>query len=267
MLDSWPQSARAPRALRLLERVEGLPICAVADRMHRDGKPKLGGAHDQLGEFVLARDLDARSVEPARRLGTERSIHERLDVAEPQQLVAETGAERQSDQSLELVAGMRFPDADRERSVGTEALEDGERTEPAVFVVQRSHAPGVRELHRGARGLDELVLGRTRVDVAEAPRALLAQDAARLTAFVPLDDAARNLQVAVGECERRRVQPERMAVPRLERNGTVAADRVEILFRRFDRGRPVAAPPAAASQPPSSRLAQRLLHARESFLQ
>src|SRR5207302_4063373 len=106
-----------------------------------------------------------------------------------------------------------------------------------------------------------------RIRVAEVPCALLAQHTGWLAAFVELDDSARNLKVAVRKRERSRVQPERMAIARLERNRAVAADRVEVVPRRLDRRRPVAAPPASPAKPALPGLGQRLAHAHESFIE
>ena len=97
---------------------------------------------------------------------------------------------------VEVVPGQRLPDAQAERSLVLEALEDAQRAEPAVLVVHGDDAARERERDRLAAGVDHLVLGRPDVGVAEVPRALLAQDARRLAALVALDDAARHLQLA-----------------------------------------------------------------------
>src|SRR5947209_6400623 len=100
------------------------------------------------------------------------------------------------------------------------------------------------------------------------PRALLAEDAGRFAVPIDLDDAARNPEIAVRERERRGVEPQRMTVARLQRDGPVTADRIEVVPRRFDGRRPVAAPPAATSQP--ARAGRRLggrANTRERFVE
>src|SRR5205823_8896093 len=124
-----------------------------------------------------------------------------------------------------------------------------QRPQPAVLVVDGGDAARVGELDPRAHRVDVLVIGRLDVGVAEVPARLLAQDAGRLAALVQLDDATGHLQVAVRARERRRVEPDRVRIARHQRNGDLAGDRVERLFRRLDLWVPVAAPPAAAEQP------------------
>ena len=145
-----------------------------------------------------------------------------------------------------MVVRERLPHPQREGAFPLELLEDGERSEPAVLVVDRDDAAGVREPDSLARGVHHLLVRRPHVEVAEMPRAFLAQDAGRLALLVALDDAAGNLEVAVRPSEGRRVQPERVVVARHERGRDVARDRVQGFLRRLDGGRPVAAPPAEA---------------------
>ena len=150
-----------------------------------------------------------------------------------------------------MVVRKRLPHPQREGAFPLELLEDGERSEPAVLVVDRDDAAGVREPDSLARGVHHLLVRRPHVEVAEMPRAFLAQDAGRLALLVALDDAAGNLEVAVRPSEGRRVQPERVVVARHERGRDVARDRVQGFLRRLDGGRPVAAPPAEAAEPAS----------------
>jgi hypothetical protein len=100
-----------------------------------------------------------------------------------------------------------------------------------------------------AGGLDHLVLCRANVEVAEVPRALLAQHSGRLAALVAHDDAARDLEVAIRLSEGGRVEPERVVVTGHERRRRVARDPVEHVLRRLDGRRPVAAPPSRPAQP------------------
>ena len=74
--------------------------------------------------------------------------------------------------------------------------------------------------------------------------------------LVRLDHAAGDAQVAVREREGGRVEPERVAVARDQRDRRVRSDRVEVVLRRLDRGRPVAAPPAATADPGAARCAE-----------
>ena len=59
MLDPLPQPARLPGIARLLERVERLAVCPVADRVHSDGEACLRAAAHDLGQLLAARDLHA----------------------------------------------------------------------------------------------------------------------------------------------------------------------------------------------------------------
>ena len=67
-------------------------------------------------------------------------------------------------------------------------------------------------LQPGAHRVEVVVVRDDQVPLLEPPGRLLAQDAGRLAARVPLDDAALDLEVAVRERERRRVEPERVVV-------------------------------------------------------
>ena len=118
---------------------------------------------------------------------------------------------------MELVGPIgrqRLPDANRDWSFGVEPLPEPQRAQPAVLVVDRGDAAGVRELDRPPHRLRVLVVGRLDVRIAEAPAGLLAQDAGRLATFVQLHDAAWNLQVAVRTGERGRIEPDRVRVAR-----------------------------------------------------
>jgi hypothetical protein len=148
-----------------------------------------------------------------------------------------------------VLVRQRLPDAERQRLLVPESVEDAQRSQPAVLVMDGRDAARVRDPDPSAAGLDHLVLGGAGIRVAEVPGALLAQDAGRLAGLVPLDDAARHLELAVREREGGRVEPERVVVLRHERGGDGTRDRVEVGLRRLHGRRPVAAPPAEAAQP------------------
>ena len=199
----------------------------------------------------FARDLDAGAVEHPCCLRAERAVHERLQVADPNEVVAEAAADPERRELVHLLGGDRLPHAQVQRAFLAEALPDAERAEPAVLVVDRGDAARDRDAHAFAGGLDHLVLGRPHVLVAEVPGALLAQHAGRLAALVADDDTALDLEVAVRVRERGRVQPERVVVAGDQRGRRVAGDAVERLLRRLGRRRPVAGAPARAAEPAS----------------
>ena len=117
-------------------------------------------------------------------------------------------------------------------------------------------------LHARAHRLDVLVVGGLDVAVAELPARLLTQDARRLAVLVSLDHAAGHLQIAVGEGERGRVEPDRMRVAGHQRDRPVGDDRVQRALGRVDRRRPFAAPPAPAAEPGRPRRAFERVAAR-----
>src|SRR5437763_8013338 len=93
MLDPRSESERLPDAAHLLERIERLSVREVADGVNGDREPRGGAPANELRELLLARDLDARAVEEARGLRTERPVHERLQVADADEIVAEPSAD------------------------------------------------------------------------------------------------------------------------------------------------------------------------------
>ena len=118
--------------------------------------------------------------------------------------------------------------------------------------------------------VDVLVVGDREVALLEPPRGLLAQHAGRLAVRVALDDAAVDVEIAAGERERGRVEPERVVVLRDQRGRTLAGDCVEIVLRRLaavaasrrcaSRGRAASRPSgsvAAASRTRCERLVER----------
>ena len=102
----------------------------------------------------------------------------------------------------------------------------------------------------------------------ELPGGFLTQDAGRLARLVGLDHAAGDAEVAVRERQGGRVEPERVAVARDQRDRRVRRDCVEVVLRRLDRGRPVAAPPAATADPGAAwGLSRGLGYARDRLLE
>ena len=219
--------------------------------MDRDREACARRPPDDVLELGPAGDLDPRAVQHPRCLRAERPVHEGLDVADPEKRVSEASRDADLREPVDVVVRKRLPHPQREGAFPLELLEDGERSEPAVLVVDRDDAAGIREPDSLARGVHHLLMRRPHVEVAEMPRAFLAQDAGRLALLVALDDAAGNLEVAVRPSEGRRVQPERVVVARHERGRDVARDRVQGFLGRLDGGRPVAAPPAEPPEPAS----------------
>ena len=136
MLDPRAEAARAPLLLRLLVGVERSPIGEVADRVHGDRKAGSGAPSHDLDELFVADDLDAAPVEHERGARAERPVQERLDVPDPEQIVAEADA-RPMLEAFELIPGKGLPDAQVERAFLAETLEDAQGPQPAVLVVDR----------------------------------------------------------------------------------------------------------------------------------
>src|SRR6185437_12187613 len=113
-----------------------------------------------LDELVAARDLHPRAVEQAGGLRAERAVHERLEVADADQVVAEAAVETKRGGVLDLVGGDRLPDAQRQRALVAEPLPDAERAEPAVLVVHGGDAARNGDADALSRRLDHLVLSR-----------------------------------------------------------------------------------------------------------
>ena len=185
MLDPVAQPERLPDRPRLLERVERLPVRAVADRVHRDGKPGRRACADDLGELLAARDPNARAVEHQRRLRAERPVHECLQVADPQQRAPEARRDPERRERADLIGRNRLPHAQRQRARPLEALPQPERAEPAVLVVHRGHATRRGELQPGPHRVDVDVVGDDEVAFLEPPCRLLPQDSRRLALARP----------------------------------------------------------------------------------
>ena len=180
VLDPLAQAERLPGVLRRLERIERVAVRPVADRVHRDRPAGGGRAPDDVLELLPARDPDAGAVEHQRRLRAERPVHERLQVAEPEEVVAEPRPERERGELGKAVGGERLPDAEGQPVALVDATEDRGGAEPAVLVVNRGDAAGVRDPDALPGRVDELVLADGDEAVAEAPGRLLPQDPGRL---------------------------------------------------------------------------------------
>jgi hypothetical protein len=113
VLDAVAQPARSPFVLRRLERVERLPVRAVADRVHRNGPAGAGAAAHDVRQLLAGRDAYAGAVEHPRGLRAQRAVHEHLQVAEPQELVAEARADVERLELGELLPRQRLPYAKR----------------------------------------------------------------------------------------------------------------------------------------------------------
>ena len=147
---------------------------------------------------------------------------------------------------LEPVGGKRLPDAHAQLTAVAQRLEDIERPQPAVLVVDRGDPAGVRDAHALRRGLDELVQRRPGVAVAKQPGRALAHDPGRLAALVAFDHAARHVEL-VRLRERGAVEPERVVVARRQRHRSLADDAIERPAGR--RLAPLAVAPAQTAQP------------------
>jgi hypothetical protein len=205
VLDARAKAARPPLLLRRLERVQGVTVREVADRMHGDGEARARGAADDVLEQVAARDLDSRSVDQSRRARSERPVHERLDVADADEVVAQARMDAQLGERVDALVRERLPHAQREAAFAAKLLPDLERAQPPVLVVDGGDPAGICNAHSFPGGLDHLGERRAHICIAEVPGAFLAEHACGLPVFIPLDDAARDLQVAVGLCQGGRV--------------------------------------------------------------
>ena len=196
VLDPLAQPEWLPELPRHLERIERLAVGPVTDRV--DGDRPAGGRSraDQLGELLAARDAHAAPVEHPRGLRPEGAVHERLEVAEPQVVVADPRPQPELPDVVDVERGERLPHTRGQTAVRVDPAEDRGRTEPAILVVDRAHTARIGPLEPFAGGRDPLVLGDGDVLGAEVPRRLLAEDAGRLTRSVPLDDAAGDLELA-----------------------------------------------------------------------
>ncbi len=216
------------------------------------GQPALRRPANDLRELLAARDPDAGAVEHPRGLGAERPVHEHLQVAEPEEVVAEAGADTERVELRQLLVRERLPDPKGQPSAVPQALEDLGRPDPAVLVVHGRDAPAVRELHAGTRDVQPLVLGDGGKPLTKAPRGLLAQHAGRFAILVALDDSAFGVEIPLCEGECRRVQPQRVQILRPERGRSVTCGLVERVLRRLSI--PFRRAPALPADPRASPL-------------
>ena len=118
----------------------------IADRMHRNGPPESGALADHGRELVTARDRDARAVEHPRGLRAERAVHEALQVADPQEAVADSRVDAERLELRKPLVRNRLPYAEREPVAIGDPLEDARRAQPTVLVVDRDDAAARREV-------------------------------------------------------------------------------------------------------------------------
>src|SRR5262249_55012303 len=100
MLDALAEAPRRPNVAGCRERVECLPVRTVADRVHPHRPAAPRSLADHMRELVAARDRHTGAAEQPGRLRAERPVHERLQVADPQVVVADARVEAER---LELV--------------------------------------------------------------------------------------------------------------------------------------------------------------------
>jgi hypothetical protein len=141
VLDPLAEPAGAPLVLRRLEGVERATVREIADRVHGDWEAGPRAPPDDVLELLVAHDLHAGAVEHERRARPERAVEERLDVAHPEEVVAEARGEADSLELLQVVPREGLPDAQVERVLVAEALEDAQGAEPAVLVMNGDDAP------------------------------------------------------------------------------------------------------------------------------
>ena len=183
VLDPLAQAARLPRVARALERVERGAVRGVADRVHADRPARLGAVAHDLLELLARRDHDAAPVRHPGRLRAERPVHERLQVAEPEEGRADAAAQADLAELGEPLGRGRLPDAQRQRALLLELLPEADRAEPAVLVVEGSDAARRRDLARrraSPRRTPRRAPATNRR--LEPPRRLLVEDAGRLAA-------------------------------------------------------------------------------------
>ena len=96
---------------------------------------------NDLGQLGPARDLDPASVEEPGRLRAERPVHEDLEVADPQEVVSEAGADSEFFELLVALVWKRLPHAKGKSALVAERLEESECAETAVLVVHGGDSP------------------------------------------------------------------------------------------------------------------------------
>ena len=111
MLDPVAQAERLPLVACLLEGVECVPVRPVADRVHRNRPAGAGRTADdvrQLLPLVISTPVPSR-ISAVRR--PQRAVHEGLEIAETQPVVAEAGGEPEVGELVQAVVRDRLPDA------------------------------------------------------------------------------------------------------------------------------------------------------------
>ena len=85
--------------------------------MHRHRPSGSGAAADDVREVSAARDLDAGPVEHPRGPRAESAVHEHLQAADAEDIVAEAGYQADRGRPLQVLVRDRLPDAQRERAL------------------------------------------------------------------------------------------------------------------------------------------------------
>ena len=135
VLDSLAQPQWRPHVVGRLERIQRRTVRRVADRVDGDGPAGRCARADDLRELLLARDDDAGAVEHPRGLGAERPVHERLQIADPEEVVADPRVDAEGFELGQPFVGNRLPDPERQTVERGDALEDTGSAKPAVLVV------------------------------------------------------------------------------------------------------------------------------------
>jgi hypothetical protein len=217
--------------------------------VHADRPTRLRAAPDDLLQLLARRDHDAAPVRHPGRLRAERAVHERLEVAEPQQRGAGAAAQADVTEVGDPLCRRRLPYALQQAALLLEPLPEADRAEPSVLVVERGHPARSRDLHPVAHRVDVLLGRHLGEPLLEAPRRLLVEHPGRLPALVAHDHAAAlDLEVASREREGRGVEPERVVVLRDQHRRPFPLDLVERLPGRWAVG-PVGVAPALPPQP------------------
>ena len=104
---SGAHSSRVSSKASSASRFARSPIACTAT-----GQPARAPRADDLGELLAARDLDPGAVEHSRGLRAQRPVHEDLQIADAQPVVAEPGAEPDLLQPGDVVVRQGLPDAE-----------------------------------------------------------------------------------------------------------------------------------------------------------
>ena len=180
VLDPLAQAERRP------ERAASRSKASRASRLARSpiactatGKPALAARGDDLRELVGARDLHAGAVEHRRRARAERAVHEHLQVAEPDELAPEAGADAERSSGASWACGSDCQTRRLSDPARSSCCQSASAPQAAVLVVHRGHPSRRGDAERGAHRLERLGRRGGQVVLLEAPGRLLAQDAGR----------------------------------------------------------------------------------------